>query len=231
MSVSETSTAKRAAAHAAAELVLPGMLIGLGTGSTSALFIEALSARCREGLRIQAIASSKAALEIAQKGQIPLVDADEVTTLDLTVDGADEIDPQKRMIKGGGGALLREKIVASMSREMVVIADSTKRVEALGAFPLPVEIVPFAFRATLAHLTELGYQGKLRGLGKGNGSLYITDNGNYIYDVRLPYPCHNPEEAHRKIRAIPGVVETGFFFGLAGRIVIGYPDGSIEIQD
>lgn len=230
MSTSETSlkTAKQAAAIAAAELVLPGMRIGLGTGSTANLFIEALSARCKEGLSIQAIASSKGALQLAQKCGIPLMDADEVATLDLTVDGADEIDPQKRMIKGGGGALLREKIVASMSQEMIVIVDSTKQVAALGAFPLPVEVVPFAFRATLAHLAERGFQGTMR--NQSNGSLYVTDNGNYIYDVRLPYPCQNPEEEHRRIRAIPGVVETGFFLGLAGRIVVGYPDGSIEIQ-
>lgn len=229
MTASKTSlqSAKKAAASAAVELILPGMSIGLGTGSTAALFIEALGIRCREGLRVQAIASSKVSLKLAQQSRIPLLDPDNVTALDLVVDGADEIDPLKRMIKGGGGALLREKIVASMCREMIVIADSSKLVGSLGAFPLPVEVAPFAFRATLARLAQLGYQGEMR---KEKSSLYLTDNGNYIYDIRLLSPCQNPEEDNRRIRSIPGVLETGFFLNLAGRVIIGFPDGSVEIQ-
>ncbi|MCE5316474.1 MAG: ribose-5-phosphate isomerase RpiA [Parachlamydia sp.] len=229
MSVSETSlkSAKMAAARAAAELILPGMRVGLGSGSTAALFIEALGSRCREGLSIEAISSSEASLELARQVQIPLADPESITTLDMTIDGADEIDPEKRMIKGGGGALLREKIIAKMSREMVVIADSSKCVKALGAFPLAVEITPFCYQATLAHLSQLGYKGAMR---KEKENLYVTDNGNYIFDIRLSYPCRAPEEDHRKIHSVPGVVETGFFIDLAGRVIIGYQDGRVEIK-
>jgi ribose 5-phosphate isomerase A len=226
--MTDIKTAKMAAAKAAVDLLQPGMVVGLGTGSTAAFFIELLSAACQEGLKIQAIASSKLTQQLAVKWQIPLLDPDEVTTLDLAVDGADEIDPQKRMVKGGGGALLREKIVASMSREMLVIVDSSKQVEALGIFPLPVEIIPFAYRATLAHLQQLGYVGTIRTLP--DDSFFITDNGNYIYDLRLPFPCLNPDEDDRTICSIPGVVDTGFFLNMAGRVIVGYPDGSVEIQ-
>ncbi len=220
--------AKKAAASAAADLVRPGMRLGLGTGSTAALFIEALGERCRTGLSIQALASSKASQELALSYQIPLLDVNQIIALDLTVDGADEIDPQKRMIKGGGGALLREKIVASMSQEMLIIVDSSKRVQALGAFPLPVEVLPFAFHATVGHLNMLGYKGAMR--LAPNGSLYKTDNGNYICDLKLTFPCHSPEEEERKIRSVPGVLGTGFFLNLAGRVITGYPDGKVEIQ-
>lgn len=229
MAVSDSSlkSAKMAAAKAAAEFIQPGMRVGLGTGSTAILFIEALGARCREGLSIEAISSSDDSLNLARKVQIPIADPANVTALDITVDGADEIDPEKRMIKGGGGALLREKIIASMSKEMVVVVDSSKCVEALGAFPLAVEVTPFCHQATQAHLSLLGYQGSMR---QKNNALYVTDNGNYIFDIRLPYPCRAPAEDHNKIRSVPGVVETGLFIGLAGRVIIGYPDGRVEIK-
>lgn len=229
MPLSETSLkpAKIAAAHAAAALIQPGMRVGLGSGSTSSLFIEALGQRCRDGLAIQAIASSDDSLELARKARIPIVDPPSFTALDVTVDGADEIDPEKRMIKGGGGALMREKIIASMSQEMIVIADSSKCVEALGAFPLAVELIPFCYQATVARLSQIGYHGAMR---EKKDALFVTDNGNYIYDVRLAYPCRTPEEDHRKIKAVTGVVETGFFIGLAGRVIIGFPDGRVEIK-
>ena len=223
------TNAKRAAAQTAAQLVQPGMRVGLGTGSTAAFLIEALGMRCQEGLKIQAIASSQASLQLARSAGIPLADMEQISSLDLTIDGADEISRKKEMIKGGGGALLREKIVAAMSREMVVIVDSSKCVEALGAFPLPVEILPFGFNATLAHLNQLGYKGKIR--KREDGSPYKTDNGNYIYDIALPYPCLAPEEEQLKISSIPGVLETGFFLNMAGRVIVGYPDGRVEIKD
>lgn len=221
--------AKKAAAQAAVRLIQPGMRIGLGSGTTAHHFITALGIRCREEkLKIEAIASSEASYTLAKQFQIPLLDVQTVTHLNLTVDGADEVDRQKRLIKGGGGALLREKIVAHMSDEMVVIIDSTKRVEALGAFPLPVEITPFGSGATLAHLQKMGYQGTLR---IKEGKTYLTDNDNYIWDLRLPFPCHKPEEHQQKIRSIPGVVETGLFLNLAGRILTGFPDGHVELEE
>lgn len=219
---------KVAAGKVAADLIQDGMLVGLGTGSTAAHFIDALIARCRAGLNVTAVATSTKSLAQAKAGGIPLVDPDTLTTIDMTVDGADEIDAKKRMIKGGGGALLREKIIATMSREMVVVVDEGKLVDKLGAFPLPIEITPFAFRATISHINRLGYQGKLRSLR--DDLPYITDNGNYIYDIHLGLSRDNPEEDEAKIRRIPGVVETGFFFHLAGRVIIGRSDGTVEIR-
>lgn len=220
--------AKKAAGNAAAKLVESGMRIGLGTGSTSSYFIAAIAQRCRnEGLKIEATPSSVASCEQAHLLGIPLIDVDGVTSLDLYVDGADEIDPQKRMIKGGGGALLREKILAKMSREMIVILDETKLVKHLGKFPLPIEITPYAYRATIRHLENLGYQCTLRKFSMGN--IFVTDNQNYIVDVQLNGEWKDPEREDQRIRNIPGVVETGFFFNLAGRIIVGKNDGNVEI--
>lgn len=217
---------KKAAALAAAELVQPGMLLGLGTGTTIKFFIEHLAERCKSGLQISAVSSSEQSTKLAASLGIPLIDINTLKTVDLTVDGADEIDEQKRMIKGGGGALLREKIVASMSKEMVVIVDSSKCVEMLGStFPLPIEIMTFAWRATVNHLDELRLKGRLR-LDENNAP-YITDNGNFIYDVDKEALRGDLETLNQLILAIPGVIETGFFFNLAGRVIVGNPDGSV----
>jgi ribose 5-phosphate isomerase A len=218
--------AKAAAGQKAAELVLNGMSVGLGTGSTAFYFIESLSQRCKKGLKIQAYASSEKSAEQARRLGLVLGNINEITTLDLTIDGADEIDSRKRMIKGGGGALLREKIIASMSSELIIIVDETKVVKDLGAFPLPVEVVPFAHKAIISKLNQRGYYGKLRYFEEG---LYLTDNGNYIFDIEFTAPCSNPEKDHEIIRSIPGVVETGFFFNLAGRVFIGHRDGNVEM--
>lgn len=218
---------KKAIGAKAADLIQDGMLVGLGTGSTAFHFIETLIARCREGLKIHAVASSEQSYAQAKAGGIPMMDIQKVTVLDITVDGADEIDPLKRMIKGKGGALVREKIVASMSREMVVIVDESKLVPQLKG-SLPVEIIPFATQATLHKLEKIGYKGKWR--HKKDNSLYITDNGNYIFDIDFSSPIKNPEEHHELIRRVPGVVDTGFFFNLAGRVIVGFPDGQIVIR-
>ena len=219
---------KRNAAEKAASIVEHGMLVGLGTGSTAAYFIEALAARHREGLKIEVIASSKSSYLLAKQQGLPLQDVANLTSIDLYVDGADEIDPQKQMIKGAGGALLREKILAHMSREMVVIIDETKLVSKLGLRPLPVEMIPFGVKATVHHLCQLGYRGALR--LSGDGSLYMTENNNYLYDIQLPHPMDNLAADHLRICSIPGVVETGFFQGKAGRVIIGFKDGSTVIQ-
>jgi ribose 5-phosphate isomerase A len=225
--LSSKQQAKVSAGKAAADMIHSGMIVGLGTGSTAAFFIDFLANRCLEGLNIKAVATSKKSFEQAQALRIPMLDINDLMEIDLTVDGADEIDLERRMIKGGGGALLREKIVANMSREMVVVIDESKAVDFLGAFPLPVEIVSFAPLATIHHIHKLGYQGKLRTLS--NGIPFVTDSGNLIYDIQLVYPCTHPKKVHAEIRSIPGVVETGFFFDLARKIIIGNEKGNVKI--
>ncbi len=222
--------AKKNAGVAAAALIQSDMLVGLGTGSTAFYLIDELGRRCaQEGLKIQAVASSTTTREQAQKNRIPLVPIDDITCLDITVDGADEIDKEKRMIKGGGGALLREKIVASMSREMVVIVDETKLVSRLGKCKLPVEIIPFGLKAMTHQLEKLGFQGTWR--KNQEGSFFVTDNGNYIFDIHFQEPLDNPQEQHEALIHLPAVVETGFFFNLAGRVVIGFLDGQVIIRE
>ncbi len=219
---------KKAIGYKAAEFVQDGMLVGLGTGSTTFFFIEKLIQRFKEGLKIRVAASSNASYEQAIKGNLPLIDLEQVTSLDLTVDGADEIDPQKRMIKGGGGAHVREKIIAAMSKELVIIVDESKLVSALGKRKLPVEVLPFAKQTTFQHIVKIGYRAEFR--CKKNGSLFLSDNGNYIIDIHFPQVLSNPEEIHETLIHIPGVVDTGFFFNLTGRIVIGFFDGQIIVK-
>jgi ribose 5-phosphate isomerase A len=219
---------KKAVGKAAAGLIQSGMVVGLGSGTTAHFFIEELIRRQKEGLNISAVASSTESHKIAQKGGIPLLDINQITSIDIAIDGADEIDSAKRLIKGGGGALVREKIVASMSREMVVIVDETKLVTKLGKFKLPVEIIPFGIEATRHHLAQWGYEGEWR--KTSSGSLYLTDNGNHILDIHFQTLRENPENDHETIRRVPGVVDTGFFFHLAGRVIVGFLDGQVVIR-
>lgn len=218
---------KRAASAKALEYVKPKMTIGLGTGSTARFFIDLLISAFRHGMPLQVVATSKASEMLAQKGELPILDSNQVTSIDLVVDGADEIDEKKRMIKGAGGALVREKIIASMAKEMIVIADRTKLVKKLGAKPLPIEIIPFGAEATKKHLEDLGFFGKWR-TNEQKGK-FVTDNHNWILDVTLSSLCEHPELDHRKIKDIPGVVDTGFFINLATRIIIGNEDGSTKV--
>ncbi len=217
---------KRAAGTRAAELIENGMLVGLGTGSTVFYFIERLIERVKGGLDIQVVSSSLRSEKQAREGGIPISDVNQVTSIHITVDGADEIDSEKRMIKGGGGALLREKILANTSREMVVIADETKVVDKLGKHPLPVEILPFGQEATIDKIKKLGFHGTLRKYPKDD--LYMTDNGNLIYDIHFETLRDDPERDHEKLIHIPGVLETGFFFNLAGRVFIGKSNGEVD---
>lgn len=218
--------AKKMVGEKAATLVESGMCVGLGTGSTALFFIQALAKRCQEGLQIKAVASSEHSFALAQKAGIPLIDISSLSTVDLTVDGADEIDTQKQMIKGGGGALLREKILASMSREMVVIVDETKVVPRLGVHKIPVEIIPFGYLATFRQLQGIGFEGVLR--RSPQNTPYVTDNGNYIYDIQCTPETLSPLSAHALMIEIPGVVETGLFFNLAGRVFVGHANGTIS---
>lgn len=224
----EQEKIKQAVGYKAAELIQNDMLVGLGTGSTVYYFIEKLIERVRQGLRIKAVSSSIRSAEQAAKGGIQLVDINTLSHLDITVDGADEIDSEKRMIKGGGGALLREKILASMSHEMIVVVDESKLCHQLGKHKLPVEIVSFAHEVTLKKIEKLGYKAAFR--KEKDGSLYLTDNGNPIIDITFPSPLASPEKDHDALCKIPGVVETGFFFHLAGRVIIGFEDGQVVIK-
>ncbi|GAB5410971.1 MAG: ribose 5-phosphate isomerase A [Chlamydiales bacterium] len=218
---------KKAAGYAAADCIQRDMLVGIGTGSTVFYFIKKLAERIKEGLNIQAICSSEKSLLLAKKHAIPLLDANEVAALDITVDGADEIDCEKRMIKGGGGALLREKILASSSREMIVIVDQSKVSEKIGRAKLPVEIVPFCYQATLSKLKAHGLNGSMR--MESNSKFFHTDGGHYIYDIELQAPLENPAKTHSEIITLPGVIETGLFFHVAGRVIIGKKDGQTEV--
>lgn len=217
---------KQVGAYAAA-MVSDGMTIGLGSGSTAECFIDSLIERCHNGLKIKAVATSERSYHQAMSGGISFVDANKVKQLDLCFDGADEIDPLKRMIKGGGGALLREKIVAGMSEEMIVLVDRNKLVPNFGSFPLPVEIVPFGMASTIAKIEHLGFSGKLRMIR--DGSLYITDEGHHIYDIDLGMKSFEPEMIEAELLYIPGVVETGFFLGYAGRVIVGNLDGTVDV--
>ena len=219
--------AKRAAGKEAAEWIESGMIVGLGTGTTAEYFIESLVARVQQGLQIQAVASSHESAELARNGGIEMIDLNDAPRVDITVDGADEIDSQKRMIKGGGGAHVREKILAAASREMVVIVDDSKLVPTVGVHKLPVEILFFGAPATRKKIENCGYRGQWR--MEDPESFYITENGNLLFDIEFPHPPKFPEQDHGTLRSIPGVIDTGFFFGYAGRVIVGYPDGTVKI--
>jgi ribose 5-phosphate isomerase A len=220
---------KEAAAAAAINFVENGMKIGLGTGSTASYFITKLAEKCRQGLRIEAVATSETSFKLAKDHGIQMIDINTLASLDLAVDGADEIDQNLRLIKGGGGALFREKIVASMSKKFIVIADESKRVQHLGKFPLAVEILPFGWKAIQEKLKEKDFLGKMR--KSENGQFFVTDNGNFIIDISLSFPCKNPEQTDENIKSVTGVLETGFFFNTVSSAIMGFTDGHTETID
>lgn len=216
---------KQLAAEKAVEYVQDGMKVGLGTGSTAYWAIRKLGERVSEGLKITAVATSQASEDQARELGIPLVAFGEIDSLDLTIDGADELDSELQLIKGGGGALLREKIVASNSTRMIVVADESKVVTTLGKFPLPVEVVPFAWEWTVAELAKLDCKPVLRMNGE---ELYKTDNGNYIADCHF-VAIDSASSLALKLQNIPGVVEHGLFIGISDLAIVGKNDGSIEV--
>lgn len=218
--------AKQLAGQAAVQYVQEGMLVGLGTGSTSAYFIEALGLRCRQGLKISAVATSKGSRSLAEQSGIPVVDDNSITSVDLTVDGADEIDEKFQIIKGGGGALMREKILAQSSRQWIVIVDETKVVKQLGKFPVPVEICPFAYATTVHRLKQEGYQGKIRMRGS---DFYVTDNGNYIFDLSFSGAIDDAYKEDLRLREIAGILETGFFYNKVYKVIVGTLDGNVKV--
>lgn len=220
----DTDSAKDMVGRAAADLVEDGMVIGLGTGSTAAFLVRALAQRLQSGLRIVgAVPTSQETAHLAASLNLPLVSLEQYPVLDLAIDGADEIDPHLNLIKGGGGALLREKIVATAARRFVVIGDSSKLVPRLGThFALPVEVVPFALSLVQRHLEALGARVQPR---MHEQQLFVTDNQNYILDCRFPNGISDPALLQTRIRAIVGVVEHGLFLGIAQQALVAGPDG------
>jgi ribose 5-phosphate isomerase A len=204
------------------------MRLGLGTGSTAAAFVDLLGAEVKNGLKVLCVSTSDATEAQAARLGIPLTTLDETPVLDLTIDGTDEVDGQLRLIKGGGGALLREKIVATASERLVVIADSSKQVAMLGAFPLPVEVVRFGSTTTRNMIEmlagDVGLEGPITLRRNADGTPFLTDGGNYIFDCAFG-SISDPESLDEALKIIPGVVENGLFLGLADTAVIASVDG------
>jgi ribose 5-phosphate isomerase A len=233
MDLRDSSFLKESAALRALDLVCDGMWLGLGSGSTAARFVEALGVKVAAGLKVLCVPTSETTRAQAERLGIPLTTLDDTPHLHLTVDGADEIDDQLRLIKGGGGALLREKIVATASDQMVVIADDSKLVRTLGRFPLPVEVVRFGFAATRRMVEAMAAQAGCEGpitqrLAKG-GEPFLTDQGNFILDCsfgRIP----EPEVLAYALKRVPGVVEHGLFLGVADMAIVATDSGVQLLQ-
>jgi ribose 5-phosphate isomerase A len=233
--LSPIDKAKFVAAKKAADYIEDGMRVGLGTGSTAAWLVRCIGEMVRDdGLKIKGVPTSTRTAELARDVGIEVISLDEARWLDLTIDGADEFDGDLNLIKGGGGALLQEKIVATASDRMIVIADIGKEVESLGAFPLPVEVIPFGWQTTQALIEEtlismdvLGRQASLR----MNGDVpFITDEGNHILDLHLNR-IGNPRQLAMVMNQMPGVVENGLFIDICDTVVIGFGDGKVELRD
>ncbi|MCK6559304.1 ribose-5-phosphate isomerase RpiA [candidate division KSB1 bacterium] len=219
-----TDQQKQLAAAAALQYVENKMTVGLGTGSTTALALRALSQRLRAGLRITGVPSSAATAQLAKRLRIPLIqDAGAFHKIDLTLDGADEVDPDCNLIKGGGGALAREKIIATRSDRVIIMVNEKKLVPKLGRFRLPVEVLPFGWQSTAAILRSLGCKTALRG---SPAKPFRTDNGNFIIDCAFG-EIAEPEKLLQLLKSIVGVVEVGLFVAVADLVIVGRRDGSI----
>ena len=217
---------KQRVALEASQLVKEGMTVGLGSGTTMHWFVQALAERVKNGLQFTAVPTSAEVEKLARENGIVLKALNEVEHIDLTVDGADEIDPQWNLIKGGGGALLQEKMVASASRKLVIIADHTKLVQHLGKFPLPLEVVPYNYKHVQRKL-EQSYQIRIS-LRKKNNQPFLTDHGHYTLDCYFNQ-ITDAAALNHDLQVITGVVETGLFINMAGGVLIGYPDGTVKL--
>ncbi|MDU8913773.1 ribose-5-phosphate isomerase RpiA [Aestuariicoccus sp. MJ-SS9] len=233
--LSPIDRAKFVAAKRAADFVEDGMRVGLGTGSTAAWLVRCLGEMVRDdGLKIKGVPTSTRTAELAREVGIEVISLDEARWLDLTIDGADEFDGDLNLIKGGGGALLQEKIVATASDQMIVIADAAKEVENLGAFPLPVEVIPFGWRTTQALIEEtlvsMDVMGRSATLRMTGDVPFVTDEGNHILDLHLGR-IGNPRQMAMVLNQMPGVVENGLFIDICDQVVIGYATGKVELRD
>jgi ribose 5-phosphate isomerase A len=218
---------KEAAARASLRFVKDGQVVGLGTGSTAAYFIKLLAEEVKRGLRIRGIPTSDRSRELAESLGIPLTTLDECQEIAVTVDGADEVDPQLRLIKGGGGAMLREKIVASATKQLVIVADASKQVPMLGKFPLPVEVIRFAQALVVKRITALGAAVSVR--KNADGAPYVTDENNYILDCRFGQ-IRDADTLARELSEMPGVVEHGLFIGMASVVLIAGGSEIVELR-
>lgn len=218
---------KQVVGEKAAEYVTDGMVVGLGTGSTVFYTIKKLGLMAAQGLSIKGIPTSIQTERLAKEVGIPLTQFSEIDHIDVAIDGADEVSNDLTLIKGGGGALLREKIIANAARTFIVVADSKKLVEKLGAFGLPVEVVPFGFEMTMKHIQGLGCTPTIR---QSQGKPFQTDNGNYIFDCSFP-EILNPKELERNLNMIPGVVENGLFVEMADILVTVAKDQQVSVTN
>ena len=232
--LSPIDKAKFAAAKRATDYVEDGMRVGLGTGSTAAWLVRCLGEMVEDGLRIKGVPTSTRTAELAREVGIEVISLDEAKWLDITIDGADEYDGNLNLIKGGGGALLQEKIVATASDQMIVIADAGKAVEALGAFPLPIEVIPFGWQTTKTLVEEtligLDVLGRTSTLRLNGDSPYVTDEGNYIIDLHLNR-IGNARQLALVLNQVPGVVENGLFIDICDAVIVGHGDGRVEVRD
>lgn len=217
---------KKIAGEKAAEYVEDGMAVGLGTGSTVNWTVIKLGEMIANGLKIRGIPTSVQTEKLAREHNVPLVDFSEVTELDIAIDGADEIDPALNLIKGGGGALLREKLVAAASKRFIVVADESKLVEKLGEFPLPVEVVPFAWETTQRRIADFGINPQRR---MKNTEPFVSDNGNFILDCRCG-AIDDPADLHARLKSLVGVVETGLFVGMSDLAITAGPEGVLILE-
>ncbi|MBP1970704.1 ribose 5-phosphate isomerase A [Virgibacillus natechei] len=218
--MSEMDNAKKLVGEEAVKYIEDGMKVGLGSGSTVYWMIKKLGEYVEQGLDVTGVPTSQTTAQWAKEFGIPLTDFSELKQLDVTIDGADEVDENLHLIKGGGGALLREKIVASAAKELIIIVDRSKKVAHLGAFPLPVEVIPFGWEVTANNISTLGCVPKLR---QKDGEVFISDNGNYILDCpfdKIP----NPKTLHKELKSLVGVVETGLFVGMTDKVIVGEGD-------
>ena len=216
-----TDELKQAAAYKALELVQDGMLVGLGSGSTARFFTEGVGRLVAEGMKVRGVPTSRATAELAAEVGIPIV-TELVGPIDLAVDGADEVDPALNLIKGRGGALFREKLVATASKRFVVVVDESKMVKQLGAGVLPVEVLPFLWRSSAERLAGLGLSLVIRG---GEETPFITDNGNLILDVTVEGGIKSPGDFGVELKKITGVVEHGLFVGMTDTVIVAGPEG------
>lgn len=206
---------KKEVGEKAVEYVKDGMVVGLGTGSTVFYSISKLGQLVQQGFSIKGVPTSEQTKKLALELGIPIVSFNDIEQIDVAIDGADEVDSEFNLIKGGGGALLREKIIAHAAKTFIVVADSHKNVNTLGTFPLPIEVVPFGYEMTMKHIQQFGGTVKLR---QKNGTPFYTDNGNYIIDSYFK-EIKEPKDLERKLNMIPGVVENGLFIGMADMVI------------
>ncbi|MGR3468623.1 MAG: ribose-5-phosphate isomerase RpiA [Shimia sp.] len=233
--LSPIDKAKFVAAKRACDYIESGMKVGMGTGSTAAWLVRCLGEMVREdGLRIQGVPTSTRTATLARDVGIEVISLDEAKWLDLTIDGADEFDTDLNLIKGGGGALLQEKIVATASDQMIVIADASKQVDALGAFPLPVEVIPFGWQTTKTIVEEmlstLDVLGQATSLRLNGDAPFVTDEGNYILDLHVKR-IGSARAVALALNQVPGIVENGLFMDICDKVIVGHGDGRVEVRD